>query len=213
MGLRNIEFWERLLSDMPASYIEWFEEEKEYLIKNIFNNAKVLEVGCGEGRTIRDIIRKTSNIIAIDHDKKAINDAKKNLKNYSDIKIIKAEAIKLPFKENSFDFVLCMTTFANFGKNKIKALLEMKRVVKKDGYIIISTFSENAFDERIKVYKKFNAPIKEIKGTTVIFDKELKDNISEQFSKEQLLDFFNKVKLKAIDIKKFGIGYICKLKK
>jgi ubiquinone/menaquinone biosynthesis C-methylase UbiE len=106
-----------------------------------------------------------------------------------------------------------MTTFANFTDYKSKVLSEMKRVLRDDGYIIISVFSKDAFEERMKIYKKLNVPIKEIKGTTVIFDKEIGDNISEQFSKEQLRDIFNKVNLNVIDIRKKGIAYLCKLKK
>ena len=90
----------------------------------------------------------------------------------------------------------------------------MKRVVKNKGLIIISVYSENAFEERMKLYKKIKTPIKEIKGTTILFDQEVEgDNMSEQFSKEELIEIFNKCKLKPLEIKKFGIGYICKLTK
>ena len=77
----------------------------------------------------------------------------------------------------------------------------------------MSMYSEDAFDERIKLYKEHKVPIREIKGTTVIFDEELGDNISEQHSKEELREIFEKASLKVIDIKKVGIAYLCKLRK
>ena len=83
-----------------------------------------------------------------------------------------------------------MAVLSNLADKKLKVLNEIKRVLKEDGFIIMSMYSENAFDERIKLYKKFNVPIKEIKGTTVIFDEETGDNISEQHSKEELIDLF-----------------------
>jgi len=213
MALKNIDVWEKLLDDTPDSYKKWFKEEKEYLRKNITKNSKVLEVGCGEGRSIKDVLERTSNVTGIDHDKKAVSDAKSNLKNYPNVNILKADAKDLPFENSSFDYVICMTTFANFDKQKVKALIEMKRVVKDKGNIIISVFSEDAFKERMKMYKKFNMPIKQIINNKVIFTEELENVVSEQFSKEELLELFNKTGLKVVEIIKLDIAYICKLKK
>jgi ubiquinone/menaquinone biosynthesis C-methylase UbiE len=213
MGIKNIDFWEKLLSELPDSYKEWFEEEEKYLVKNITKDAKVLEVGCGDGRSIKDILEVTTDIIGIDHDETAVKDAKENFKDQPKIEILDADARNLPFEDNSFDFVLCLTTFANFGESKFKALNEMKRVLKTDGNIIISVFSEEAFEERMKIYKKLNCPIEEIKGTTVIFADELIDNTSEQFSEKELKEIFNKANLNIIEIKKLNIAYICNLKK
>ena len=170
-------------------------------------------MGCGDGRSIKDILEVTTDIIGIDHDETAVKDAKENFKDQPKIEILDADARNLPFEDNSFDFVLCLTTFANFGESKFKALNEMKRVLKTDGNIIISVFSEEAFEERMKIYKKLNCPIEEIKGTTVIFADELIDNTSEQFSEKELKEIFNKANLNIIEIKKLNIAYICNLKK
>jgi len=212
--VKNIDFWEKLLRELPESYKSWFKDERKFLHKHITKNSKVLEVGCGDGRSIKDIIDVTKNIYAIDHDKKAVDDAVNNFKEYHSIKIILEDAIKLQFKDESFDFVLCLTTFANLGNYKYKALEEMKRVLKKDGSIIISVFSEDALKERMKVYKKLGSPIKEVtKNGRVVFDESLGDNISEQFSKNELVEIFKKVELKVEKIEKSGIGYMCKLSK
>lgn len=214
MNLKNIDYWEKLLEETPESYREWFEEEKKFLRKNIEKNSKVLEVGCGEGRSLRDIISITKNITGIDHDKKAVDDAKKNFRVIHQAEIFLAKAEKLPFESKSFDYVICMTTFANFGDKKYKILEEMKRVLKDNGSIIISVYGEDALEERMKMYKKMNSKIKKItEDGTVIFDEEWDDNISEQFSRNQLLEIFRKVGLAVEEIKKVRMAYICKVKK
>jgi len=204
----NIDYWENLLINLPKSYKKWFEKEKKYLQKIITKDASVLEVGCGNGRSIFDILPKTKNVTGIDHDKKAVVDAKNNFSRYPSIKILKADAAQLPFDNEEFDFVICMVTFANFADKKFKALEEMRRVLKDSGKIIISVFSENALEERMRVYKTSGIKIKEVKNGTVIFDESLGDNISEQFTKEQLENIFSKVNLKIEDIKKL-ILLIC----
>ena len=208
---RNIDYWENLLINLPKSYKKLFEKEKKYLQKIITKDASVLDVGCGNGRSIFDILPKTKNVTGIDHDNKAVADAKNNFSKYSSIKIIKADAAQLPFDSEEFDFVICMTTFANFADKKFKALEEMRRVLKDSGKIIISVFSENALEERMRVYKTSGVKIKEVKNGTVIFDESLGDSISEQFTKEQLENIFSRSNLKIENITKVNIAYLCTL--
>lgn len=187
---------------------------KNFLIKNIKKNALVLEVGCGDGRSLKDLIEITKNLVGIDHDETAVNDAKRNLKNIKNAKILLADGKNIPFKDKTFDAVLCMTTFANFYDEKYIILSEMKRVLKDEGNIFISVYSEDALEERLKAYKQANLNIKKIlhKGT-VIFDDFGIDGFSEQFSKKELKSIFKKANLKVLEINKSSIAYICKLSK
>ncbi len=207
-------FWGELLKDLPKEYQVWFKEEEKYFKKVIKKDSTVLEVGCGDGRSLNDIIPMTENLTGLDHDCTAISQTKERFKKYPKVKIVKGEATNLPFEDKSFDYVTCIGTFANFGKKKFEALEEMKRAVKNDGKIIITVYSENALPARKEIYKKLNTPILEIKENgTVIFDESLGDNISEQFSEEQLREIFKKTRLNIEEIKKVGIAYICKLSK
>src|SRR3989338_1757652 len=121
----NMDYWDSVLENLPKSYHEWFIEEKKYLKKVITPDAKVLEVGCGDGRSIFDLLSLTKNIVGIDHDDKAVHDAKNKFSNEPSIQILKADATHLPFQDGEFDFVICMTTFANFADNKFAVLEEM----------------------------------------------------------------------------------------
>jgi len=209
----NIDYWKEMLKDLPKSYKKWFKDERSYLRKIITPNSKVLDVGCGNGRSIFDLLPITKEVIGIDHDKKAVFDAKNNFSNYPLVGIIKADATMIPFSNEEFDFVICMGTFTNLAEKKLLVLKEIRRVLKKSGKIIISTFSEDALEERMKIYKALGSKIKEIKETTVIFDESLGDNISEQFSEQQLRNIFSQINLKVEDITKTGIAYLCTLSK
>ena len=209
----NVDYWTESLANMPQSFKDWFKEEKKYLQKIITPDAKVLDVGCGDGRSIFDIISITKNAVGIDHDEKAISSAKNNFSRYPAVKFLKMDATNLSFDDGTFDFIICMGTFANFAEDKFEVLKEMKRVLKKSGKIIISVYSEDAFDERIKVYKASGVKINEIKNGTVIFEETLGDNISEQFTKKQLEDIFSQANLQIEDLTKVNIAYLCTLTK
>jgi ubiquinone/menaquinone biosynthesis C-methylase UbiE len=209
----DIQMWKDVLNTLPESYIKWFKEEGKYLRSNISKNATVLEIGCGDGRSLKDILSVTKNLTGIEHDKESIELDSKEFSKYPQIKIILAEAKDLLFENKSFDYVICMTTFANFGEDKFKILDEMKRVLKDNGKIIISVFSENAFEDRMKVYKNVNLKIKKVVGTTVHYESKYDIGISEQFSEQQLREIFKKAKLKIIELKRLDISYIIKLSK
>lgn len=210
----NIDYHEELLEILPRPYKDWFELENLYLKKLVRKNSKFLDVGCGDGRTLKQIRFLTKNLFGIDHNKSAVNKAKINLKE-TNAKVILAEARKLPFPKNYFDFVYT-NSFSNFWEDKLESLEEIRRVLKKEGRVVLSAYSEDSLKERLKLYKRLEVPIKEVRkdGAVIFdFDDSLGDNISEQFTKNQLISFFEKVKMKVLEIKKIGVGYICILSK
>jgi ubiquinone/menaquinone biosynthesis C-methylase UbiE len=209
----NIDYWLEVLKNLPESYRVWFAKEREYLRDKISLDSHVLEIGCGDGRSIFDLLQNTNHIVGVDHDEEAVINANNIFAEETALRIIKADATSLPFIDSSFDFVVCMTTFANFANKKFIVLEEMKRVLKVDGKIIISVFSEDALDERMSLYKSLGVPIKSIDNGTVTFDESLGDNISEQFSEKELREIFFKAELSVKEIKKVGIAYLCLLEK
>lgn len=210
----NIGYWEQVLQAPTPAYKELFDAEHRYLINNIPSNSKVLDIGCGEGRNMKSILEITPNVYGVDNDAKAVIDAKRNFEDINTVEIFQGEATNLPFEDKTFDVVTFLMILPNLNNDKEKALKEALRVLKDDGFVILSTFAETAFEERMKIYKQINAPIKSIEGTKVIFDESLGANISEQFSLEQINDLVKQTGLKVDKHEKVNsIAYICKLVK
>lgn len=205
----NISYWEQVLKAPTPAYQELFDAEKEYLNTHIEPNSLVLDIGCGEGRNMQSILQKTQNVYGIDNDQKAVEDAKKKFEKIDTVKVVSASADKLPFEDETFDTVTFLMILPNLENNKDSSIGESARVLKKGGKLILSTFAETAFDERMKIYKITNVPIKKIEGTKVIFDESLGANTSEQFSLDELRLLGEKSGLVIIDSKKIGdIAYI-----
>lgn len=213
MPQTNIDYWDQVVKNQPPSYQRWFANEKKYLQRVIAPNAQVLDVGCGSGRSIFDILPITQNVVGIDHEDIAVKEAQAKLAEYPSVKILKADATSLPFDDAVFDFVICMGSFANFADKKHVILQEMRRVIKPTGKILISVFSEDALEERMKLYKSLGNIVKEVRGTTVIFHESLGDNISEQFTGDQLREIFSQNQLRVENVTKAEIAYLCTLSK
>jgi ubiquinone/menaquinone biosynthesis C-methylase UbiE len=99
---------------------------------------KLLDVGCGDGSDAEIFIREFKlNTYGIDIYKD------KNIKNVKGLKFKKAGIYNIPFKNASFDYVFLHDVLHHIDEPKqrykkhIEGLNELKRVVKKNGYIII----------------------------------------------------------------------------
>ncbi|MBT4165698.1 class I SAM-dependent methyltransferase [archaeon] len=192
------------MSNFPESYSLLFREEERLLDKYIGDHANVLDLGCGDGRSLKQLSQKTKNLVGVDHDKKIVKKANRDLPN---IKIIYSEGTSLPFDDGYFDNVLCLGTFTNLGDERIKVLSEMKRVLDRNGSIIITAYSEDALEDRLKLYGSSNVEIEEIKPNGTVLFRDSVDSISEQFSRSELETIISKAGLKIMELNKAGIVY------
>jgi len=102
---------------------------------------KILDVGCGEGVTLDKIYRKGigRHLEGIDFFKTAIDIGKKH---FPHITLKQADVYKLPYKDNSFDVVLCNEVLEHLERPH-DAIDEMKRVSSK--YLLLSVPNEPFF--------------------------------------------------------------------
>lgn len=104
---------------------------------------KVLDVCCGTGEQVFSYREKGATAIGIDIRKEIIEVAKaqKEKKGLKDVSFMVADAQELPLESNSLDFAsICLGLHEMGQESRDKVISEMKRVVKKDGYLIFVDF-------------------------------------------------------------------------
>lgn len=121
---------------------------KRYALAMKFcSGKKVLEScsGLGWGAFLLDDVSESLNCIEIDRN--AIYVSKK-MWSYRRTDFINADALKLPFKNNSYDVVTAMETIEHFSVDDIRIYLkEINRVLKKDGVLVGSSSFPNTVEE------------------------------------------------------------------
>ena len=107
---------------------------KKLLTQIKFTNC--LDIGCASGYMISEVAKAypKGQYFGIDIYDKAIEYAKKI---YPHIEFKVASASKLPFKNSSFDLILFYETIEHV-QNPKECLLEIKRVLKKNGSLILT---------------------------------------------------------------------------
>jgi demethylmenaquinone methyltransferase/2-methoxy-6-polyprenyl-1,4-benzoquinol methylase len=171
--------------------------------KNLMNwmnptkDKKYLDVACGTGdlgKLFLDNTDKNGEITSSDSNEKMIEKGKNRLSRYKNIKWVVAEAEKLPFENDTFDFYTISFGLRN-TKNLNKSLSEAFRVLKPGGRYMCLEFSKIQNSNLDFIYKNYSKLIPLV-GKAVIGKKEpyeyLVKSIEEFINQEELIDLMKK---------------------
>jgi SAM-dependent methyltransferase len=138
------DYWDgdRRINYGGYSYLpgRWEKVAKEFLNHyDLPENPKVLDVGCGKGFLLFDLlkIRPDTEIYGIDISEYAIANAKEEIKDRVQV----GNATSLPWADDYFDLVLSINTFHNLHNYELaQALKEFERVGKRNKYICVESY-------------------------------------------------------------------------
>ncbi len=129
---------------------QYLEAEIQYTLSNIKTSDKVLELGSGYGRVLKRIANNAYQVVGIDIAEASLKYARKYLSEYPNIELHYMTARELKFDDESFDVVLGIQNAVSAMKiDPIHLIREALRVVKDNGKIILSSYSENIWKERL----------------------------------------------------------------
>ncbi len=103
------------------------------------SNSKVLDIGCGKGFLLFEMIKLIPNleIYGLDISKYALINSKKEISD----KLIYGNANNLPFEDKYFDLVISINTLHCLKCVDLeKSLVEMQRVSKKHKYLCVESY-------------------------------------------------------------------------
>ncbi|MDD3705264.1 MAG: methyltransferase domain-containing protein [Clostridiaceae bacterium] len=127
----------------------YLDEEIEFVRRNLHGNERVLEVGTGYGRIIKELAPSVASIVGTDISDASVNLGKNHLKECSNCSIQVMDTHKLEFTEE-FDIVLCLQNGLSAMKGQPKHIIEeCMKVLIPGGRAYFSTYSSKFWEHRL----------------------------------------------------------------
>lgn len=151
------QFGDRTYDQLMASINYKFTQAAWKTISSFIEGEKTfLEAGCGSGRFcyLLSLQEDVEEVVGIDKSEKAIETANKlaDLSNKGKIIFKEGDILKLPFEDNSFDFVFNEGVIEHFTESEQYIILhEMKRVARKKVVVTVPNF----YNLPHTIYKRF----------------------------------------------------------
>ena len=149
-------------------------------------NMKILEFGCGTGNIWIDKekeIHKNTQIILTDISPLMIEKVKENLNKNTSFEFQIMDIQNTPFGDNDFDVVIANHMLYHVPDIS-KALSEIKRILKNDGYLYTTTIGENSLKELQDIYRIYENKFKFHYSNQLSFTLENGKDILEKFFKQ-----------------------------
>lgn len=128
-----------------------------------FVEGKVLDIGCGPGVIGETFCDKPINYYGIDISEEMIKECTNAFGHDPRFQFAVGRAEDLPFPDSSFDVVLCLGIF-EYIQNIRLALIEVARVLKPKGIIIVTMLNKNSLHRLWQRfgYAKLNNKVREL---------------------------------------------------
>jgi ubiquinone/menaquinone biosynthesis C-methylase UbiE len=127
------DIWDETIAEKDAKKLERMARRL-----NLQSGATVLDVGTGTGVFLPFLLRvvgRSGRIVALDFAERMLRKAR--AKGFDrDIAYLQAEVSHIPVRPESFDAIVCYSSFPHFP-DKVKALGELRRVIKNGGKLLI----------------------------------------------------------------------------
>lgn len=133
--MKNIAYQQMYENEMShAWYITTRRLMLGYLKRNLKKDAKILDAGCGTGGTIKYLANAGfKNVQGIDNSPEALKFCRKR-----GVRNVKPGSVNhLPFKNQTFDAVICLDVLYHKEVIPSKALAEFKQVLKTGGTLYL----------------------------------------------------------------------------
>lgn len=137
---------ERMVPAFHEQQLVFGEHLSRYLAASeIVKNKEVLDIASGSGYGSYLLSKNAKIVYGVDNYKPTIEYSKRNYSK-ENIEFLHGTAEKIPLKDNTVDVVVSFETIEHI-ENYHEFIKEIKRVLRPDGYLIISTPNDYEFPE------------------------------------------------------------------
>jgi SAM-dependent methyltransferase len=133
---------------------QYLDAEVRYVIDQAQGASRVLELGCGYGRVLKEVAPHVARIAGNDISRASLELAASHLKAFRNCDLFRMDAIQLAFRDGIFDAVFCIQNgISAFGVDRHRLVAEAVRVAKDGGTILFSSYSPRIWADRLDWFR------------------------------------------------------------
>lgn len=134
-------FYDENGSEFSATRRRHWEMTERFLDEFNTPGSVVLDAGCGNGRAFLH-----PNVIGLDHSLRLLMDASL----VRNLGLLRGDVCSLPFVDGTFDLILSIAVIHHLSthERRTRALEEMRRVLRKNGRLLLYVWGEDARNKR-----------------------------------------------------------------
>lgn len=141
---------QRVYELSPPRILQYLEAETRHVADQVRGVSRVLELGCGYGRALREIAAHVGRAIGVDIARPNLELAARYLRGAPNCTVLKMDAVRMGFRDGAFDAVICLQNgISAFAVDRRRLLAEAARVTRTGGSILFSTYSPMIWSDRL----------------------------------------------------------------
>jgi SAM-dependent methyltransferase len=138
----------------PPRVRQYLRAEINYVLEHLQQSDLVVELGCGYGRVLRDLLPHASLVIGIDTSLESLQFATAYVGKNMRCHLFQSDASRLAFHDHSVDKVVCIQNgISAFRVDPSILIKECVRVTRKEGSCIFSSYSEAFWEHRLEWFR------------------------------------------------------------
>lgn len=146
---------ERVYAIAPPRVRQYLRSEIEHVLSRVRPGDVVLELGCGYGRVIEALARRTKCAIGVDTSLESLRYGRARLAHLSTCHLAAMDAARLGFEDGAFDCVVCVQNgISAFHTGEMELVRESVRVARAGGLVLFSSYSGAFWEHRLEWFKR-----------------------------------------------------------
>jgi 2-polyprenyl-6-hydroxyphenyl methylase/3-demethylubiquinone-9 3-methyltransferase len=139
----------------PPRVRQYLEAEISFVLDHVRPDDSVLELGCGYGRVLRELLGHARLVTGIDTAPESLMLARELIGDDPAVRLHEMDALDLGFPDGAFDVVACIQNgICAFGVDQRKLLGEALRVTRPEGTVLLSSYAQHFWADRLDWFRR-----------------------------------------------------------
>ncbi len=138
----------------PPRVSRYLDAEVQHVLDTLEPHPVVLELGCGYGRVLRELVDHAKRVVGIDTSRQSLDMARSLLSSAPNCELLQMNAVRLGLSDDTIDAVVCIQNgISAFSVDPVSLARESLRVTRPGGTCLFSSYSDEFWDERLEWFQ------------------------------------------------------------